>query len=238
MGDRANLDLVGRQEELARALIATGKPVIALLFNGAPLSVTYLSQNAAAVVECWYLGQENGRAVAEILFGDYNPGGKLPITIPRSVGQVPVFYNYKPSARRGFLFDDVTPLYPFGFGLSYTKFEIGNIRLTKKRISARGSTRVLADVTNTGSREGTETVQMYIRDLVSSVTRPVKELKGFERVSLRPGESKTVAFDITPESLAFYDVNMKYVVEPGEFEVMVGSSSRDPDLQKIILRVQ
>ena len=136
------------------------------------------------------------------------------------------------------MFDDVTPLYAFGFGLSYTKFDIGNVRLTKKRINACGSTRVLADVTNTGSREGTETVQMYIRDLVSSVTRPVKELKGFERVSLRPGERKTVAFDITPESLAFYDVNMKYVVEPGEFEVMVGSSSRDSDLQKLILKVQ
>ena len=238
MGDRASLDLFGRQEALARALVATGKPVIALLFNGAPLSVNYLSQNATALLECWYLGQENGRAVAEILFGDYNPGGKLPITIPRSVGQVPVFYNYKPSARRGFLFDDVTPLYAFGFGLSYTKFEIGNVRLTKKRISVRGSTRVLAEVTNKGSREGTETVQMYIRDLVSSVTRPVKELKGFARVSLRPGESKTVGIAITPESLAFYDVNMKYVVEPGEFEVMVGSSSRDSDLQKVILKVQ
>jgi beta-glucosidase len=151
---------------------------------------------------------------------------------------VPVFYNYKPSARRGFLFEDVTPLYAFGFGLSYTQFKIGKVRLTKQRISAGGSTRVLADVTNAGGREGTETVQMYIRDLVSSVTRPVKELKGFERVNLRPGESKTVAFDITSESLAFYDVNMRYVVEPGEFEVMVGSSSRDCDLQKVILKVQ
>lgn len=238
MGDRANLDLIGRQEELAKALVATGKPVVVLLYNGAPLSANYLSQNATALFECWYLGQENGRAVAEVLFGDYNPGGKLPITIPRSVGQVPSFYNHKPSARRGYLFDDVSPLYPFGYGLSYTTFAIEDPRLTKKRIARDGSTRLLVDVTNTGERQGTETVQMYIRDLVSSVTRPVKELKGFERISLQPGEKKTVAFDITPDRLAFYDVNMKHLVEPGDFAIMVGTSSRDCDLQKVILKVQ
>ena len=238
MGDRTSLDLIGRQEELVQAMLATGKPVIVFLFNGRPLSIKYVSQNVPVIYECWYLGQETGRAVADVLFGDYNPGGKLPITIPRSVGHVPVFYNYKPSARRGYLFDDVSPLYPFGYGLSYTSFSIKNPRLTKKTIKRDGSTKVLVDVTNTGKREGTEVVQLYIRDLVSSVTRPIKELKGFRKVGLKPGESTTVTLDVTPEHLSFYDVNMKYVVEPGDFELMVGNSSRDEDLQKLILQVK
>lgn len=237
MGDRANLDLIGRQEELVRAMIGTGKPVIVFLFNGRPLSINYVSQNVPVIYECWYLGQETGRAVAEVLFGDHNPGGKLPITFPRSVGQVPVFYNYKPSARRGYLFDEVSPLYAFGYGLSYTSFALKNLRLTKRRIKPGGSTRALIDVTNTGKREGTEVVQMYIRDLVSSVTRPVKELKGFRKVRLKPSETTTVALDITPDELSFYDRHMKYVVEPGEFEIMVGNSSRDGDLQKVVLQV-
>ena len=238
LGDRPNLDLIGRQEELVQAMVATGKPVVVLLFNGRPISINSLSGAVPAIFECWYLGQETGHAVAEVLFGDYNPGGKLPITIPRSAGHVPAFYNYKPTARRGYLFDDVTPLYAFGYGLSYTTFAIDNLRLAKKRIKRDGSTRVLADVANTGGREGTEVVQLYIRDLVSSVTRPVKELKGFQRISLQPGETKTVAFDVTPESLAFYDVNMKYAVEPGQFEIMIGNSSRDCDLRKSILTVE
>jgi beta-glucosidase len=238
MGDRTSLDLIGRQEELVKAMVALGKPVIVFLFNGRPLSINYLSRNVPAIFECWYLGQETGHAVAEVLFGDFNPGGKLPITIPRSAGHLPAFYNYKPSARRGYLFDDVSPLYAFGYGLSYTSFAIQNVRLTKKRITRQGSTRVLAEVTNTGQREGAEVVQLYIRDLVSSATRPIKELKGFQKVSLRPGETKTVAFDVTPELLAFYDVNMHCVVEAGEFEIMVGNSSRDGDLQKARLQVR
>ena len=149
-----------------------------------------------------------------------------------------MFYNHKPSARRGYLFDDVTPLYAFGYGLSYTTFEISAPKLAKKQISRKDSTRITVSVKNTGQREGTETVQLYIRDLVSSVTRPVKELKGFQKVSLKPGESKTVTLEITPESLAFYDINMNYVVEPGDFEIMVGNSSRDADLQKILLTVK
>lgn len=237
MGDRTSLDLVGRQEELLQAMLDTGKPVIVFLFNGRPLSIQSLSRKVPVIFECWYLGQETGRAVAEVLFGDYNPGGKLPITIPRSAGHLPAFYNYKPSARRGYLFDEVSPLYPFGYGLSYTTFELKNVRLKKRRIARKESTQVLVDVTNTGGRAGTEVVQMYIRDLVSSVTRPLRELKGFKKISLRPGETQTVALDITPESLAFYDVNMKYVVEPGEFEIMVGNSSRNEDLQKIALTV-
>ena len=237
MGDRASLDLIGRQEELVKAMVATGKPVVVLLYNGRPNSINYLVQNVPVIFECWYLGQENGHAVADVLFGEVNPSGKLPITIPRSAGHLPVFYNYKPSARRGYLFDDVSPLYAFGHGLSYTTFSIQNVRLEKKTIRANGSTRVMVDVTNTGKREGAEVVQMYIRDVVSSVTRPIKELKGFQKVTLRPGETKTVSFDITPDLLAFYDVNMKYVVEAGEFFVMIGNSYRDQDLTKITLTV-
>jgi len=237
LGDRASLDLVGRQEELVKAMVATGKPVIVFLFNGRPISINYISQNVPVIFECWYLGQETGQAVAEVLFGDGTPGAKLPITIPISAGHLPAYYNYKPMARRVYLFDDITPLYPFGYGLSYTTFAIENLRLAKKKISRDGATRVLVDVTNTGQREGTEVVQLYIRDLVSSVTRPLKELKGFRKVYLRPGEKKTVAIDITPESLAFYNIDMKYVVEPGDFEIMVGNSSRDCDLQKVILHV-
>lgn len=238
MGDRPSLDLIGRQEELVKAMLATGKPVIVFLFNGRPISTNYVAQNVPAIFECWYLGQETGHAVADVLFGDYNPGGKLPITIPRSAGHLPAFYNYKPSARRGYLFDDVSPLFAFGYGLSYTTFHFKNVRLKKKKIKRDGFTRVLVDVTNTGKRAGTEVVQMYVRDLFSSVTRPIKELKGFQKLFLAAGETKTVAIEITPESLAFYDVNMKYVVEPGDFEIMVGSSSRDCDLQKVMLRVE
>src|SRR5208283_4448240 len=202
-----------------------------------PNSIQSVEQNAAAIFECWYLGQETGTAVADVLFGDYNPGGKLPITVPRSAGHLPAFYNYKPSARRGYLFDDVTPLYPFGFGLSYTTFSIANVRLSKSRMDLKGKVEALADVTNTGRRAGSEVVQMYIRDLVSSVTRPVKELKGFRRVALAPGESTTVKFEIAADLLKFWDVDMKYVVEPGEFSIMIGNSSRDADLQKVTLTV-
>ncbi len=237
MGDRTSLDLIGRQEELVKAMVALGKPVIVFLFNGRPLSINYVAENVPVIYECWYLGQETGRAVADVLFGETNPGGKLPISVPRSVGHLPVFYNYKPSARRGYLFDDVSPLYAFGYGLSYTSFDLSNPRLKKKKIRTTESTQVLVDVTNTGKRAGAEVVQLYIRDLVSSVTRPVKELKGFRKIWLKPGERVTVALDITPALLSFYDVNMKYVVEPGDFEIMVGSSSRDADLQKLILQV-
>lgn len=237
MGDRTSLDLIGRQEELVKAILALGKPVIALLFNGRPLSINHVSQNVPAILECWYLGQETGHAVADVLFGDLNPGGKLPMTFPRSAGHLPVFYNFKPSARRGYLFDNVSPLYAFGYGLSYTTFDIKNVRLAKKSIRRNEATKVMVDVTNSGKRAGTEVVQMYIRDAVSSVTRPIKELKGFKKISMEPGETRTVTLDITPDSLAFYDIHMKFVVEPGEFEIMVGNSSRDSDLQKVTLKV-
>jgi len=238
MGDRAHLDLLGRQELLIKSIVATGKPVIALLFNGSPIVNDYLFQQVPVIFECWYLGQECGVAVADVLFGDCSPGGKLPISIPRSVGHLPAFYNYKPSARRGYLFDDASPLFAFGYGLSYTQFAFNKVRLKQKRISAKGgATQVLVDVTNAGNRAGTEVVQMYIRDRVSSVTRPVKELKGFKKISLQPGETQTVTLDITQESLAVYDINMHFVVEPGEFEIMVGNSSRDEDLQKVVLTI-
>lgn len=238
MGDRTSLELIGRQIELVEAMAALGKPVVALLFNGRPLSIAPLAERVPAILECWYLGQETGHAVADVLFGDYTPGGKLPITIPRSAGHLPAFYNYKPSARRGYLFDDVSPLYAFGYGLSYTTFTVDNLRLEDSVIRRDGSTRVLVDVANTGAREGTEVIQMYIRDRVSSVTRPVKELKAFEKVSLRPGEKVVVVLEITPESLAFYDIDMHYVVEPGDFTIMVGTSSRDCDLHAVTLRVE
>jgi beta-glucosidase len=238
MGDRTTLDLIGRQNELVRAVRATGKPIVALLFNGAPLSVTTLDETIPAILECWYLGQETGHAVAEVLFGDHNPGGKLPISVPRSAGHIPAFYNHKPSARRGYLFDDVSPLYAFGYGLSYTTFAVNNVRLADTTIKRDGSTRVLADVMNTGGRAGTEVVQMYVRDCVSSVTRPVKELKGFQKIELAAGETRTVEIPITPYSLAFHDINMDYVVEPGEFAIMVGTSSRDEDLRTVTLRVE
>jgi len=237
MGDRTSLDMVGRQDELVKAMLETGKPVVVFLFNGRPLSINYVSENVPAIFECWYLGQETGRAVADVLFGDVNPSGKLPISFPRSVGHIPAYYNHKPSDRRGYLFDEVTPLYPFGFGLSYTSYSFENIRLEEDTISKDQTTRVLVDVTNTGKIAGAEVVQMYIRDLVSSVTRPVKELKGFKKIHLNPGEQKTVELDITPESLAFYNINKEYVVEPGDFEIMIGNSSRDEDLKKLVLRV-
>lgn len=237
MGDRADLKPPGRQGELFQAMVDTGKPVVVLLFNGRPLSIPDIAAKAAGIFECWYLGQETGAAVAAALFGDMNPGGKLPITIPRSAGHLPAFYNYKPSARRGYLFDAVSPLFAFGFGLSYTTFAFRNARLEKRRIRRGQSTRLLVEVENTGKRAGDEVAQMYIRDRVSSVTRPVKELKGFQRVTLPPGGKTTVALPITPERLGFYDLEMKFTVEPGEFEIMVGSSSRDEDLQKVTLEV-
>jgi beta-glucosidase len=238
LGDRPSLDLVGRQDELIDAIAATGKPMVAVLFSGRPASIRNLAEKAASILEVWYLGQESGPAIAEALFGDLNPGGKLPITLPRSAGHVPAYYNYKPSARRGYLFESADPLFAFGHGLSYTTFAFKNVRLEKAEIRVSESTRVLVDVTNTGTRRGDEVVQLYVRDLVSSVTRPVKELKGFRRLTLDPGQTQTVALDVTPDLLAFYDIDLSFRVEPGEFRLMVGSSSRDSDLQAVTLRVR
>jgi beta-glucosidase len=225
LGDRSSLDLVGQQQDLATAIFALHKPTVVVLLNGRPLAVTDLAAHANALLEGWYLGQEGGTALADILFGDVNPGGKLPVTIARSVGQLPMFYNRKPSARRGYLFDTTAPLFPFGFGLSYTSFEIGAPQLSAAVIKRDGSTTVSAEVRNTGSRAGDEVVQLYVRDDVSSATRPLLELKGFMRVTLAPGETRRVSFPLTPRALQFWNADMHRVVEPGTFTIMVGADS-------------
>jgi beta-glucosidase len=235
LGDTTSLDLVGEQNELARAMFALGKPVVVVLINGRPQAVTEVAQRANALVEGWYLGQEGGTAMADILFGDANPGGKLPVTIPRSVGQLPLTYNEKPSAHRGYLFDSRDPLFPFGFGLSYTTFEIGAPKLSAVKIPRTASVTVSVDVRNTGKVAGDEVVQLYLRDVVSSVTRPRKELKGFKRVTLAPGASTTVTFTLDPESFALWDKDMKRVVEPGEFQIMSGANSAE--LKSVTLNV-
>ncbi len=227
LGDRDSLDLVGQQQDLFDALHALGKPLVVVLINGRPASTVTIAKQANALLEGWYLGEQGGNAMADVLFGDVNPGGKLPVTIPRSVGQLPMFYDFKPSAHRGYLFDTTAPLYPFGWGLSYTRFEIGAPQLSSDHIGIDSSVTVSVPVRNTGGRAGDETVQLYVHQLVGSVTRPVKELKGFERVSIAAGETKTVTFTLTPESFRMWNIDMRRVVEPGAFEIMVGPNSVD-----------
>jgi len=236
LGDRDNLDLIGRQDELVARLLATGKPIIVVLLHGRPNSINFIAQHAPAILDGWYLGQEGGNALADVIFGDYNPAGRLPITVPRSVGQLPDYYYQKPSARRPYLFSDTSPLFPFGYGLSYTTFRYSNMHVEPASIPVDRKARVSVDVTNTGARAGDEVVQLYIHDEISSVTRPIKELKGFERVSIKPGETKTVMFSIGPEELRFYNREMKRVVEPGKFTLMVGPNS--VDLTSASLEVQ
>ncbi len=227
LGDRSDLGLPGQQEELVRAVLATGTRTVLVLIHGRPLSIPALVTRVPAILDGWYLGQETGTAVAEALFGDINPGGKLPVTVARHVGQLPAFYNYKPSARRGYVFDTTQPLFPFGYGLSYTTFSYANVRVAPARIGPQERTTVSVDVTNTGTRAGDEVAQFYIRDVVSTATRPVKQLRGFRRVTLQPGETRTVTFEIGPDQLAYHDADMKRVVEPGRFDVMVGGNSVD-----------
>jgi beta-glucosidase len=229
-GDRVTLNLLGGQDELMRQVLAANPKTATLLINGRPLAITALAAQAPAIIEGWYLGQEQGTAVANVLFGAVNPSGKLTVTIPRSVGQLPVYYNHKPIVHeRSFVEGPYAPLYPFGFGLSYTTFAYSDLALARDTISVGESLRVSVTCTNTGSRAGDEVVQLFLRDQVSSVTRPVMELKGFRRVSLAPGESQTVSFDLTPADMQFYDVSMQRVVEPGAFDVMVGPNARDYD---------
>ena len=224
-GDRDNLDLAGHQEQLAKAILATGKPVVALLINGRPITVNYLAQAAPAILECWYLGQETGHAVADVLFGRVSPSGKLTVTIPRSVGQLPCYYDHKPSRFRNYVLADSSPLWPFGFGLSYTTFKYGNLQLQPSEMPVNGKTEVSVDVTNTGKYKADEIVQLYIHDVVSLPTRPVKELKDFARITLNPGETKTVKFTVTPDKLEAFGLNMKREVQPGDFEIMAGGNS-------------
>lgn len=225
MGDRNDITLIGEQVELIDAIAETGKPMVGVVISGRPLALTNVQDQFDAILYGWILGQETGTAVADLLYGDANPSGKMPVTVPRTVGQIPAFYNHKPTARRGYAFDDVSPLYPFGFGLSYTTFEMSEPTLSAPTIGVDGSANVSVTVTNTGDMAGDEVVQMYLRDKVSSVTRPVKELRGFKRVSLAAGESQTVSLPITTEALQFYNRDMVRVVEPGEFDIMVGNSS-------------
>lgn len=232
--NRSSLDLPGAQQQLAEAIYATGKPVVAVLMNGRPLSVTWLDEHVPSILETWYLGVEMGHAVADVLFGDVNPSGKLPVTFPRNVGQVPIYYNHKNTGRppdasnhytSKYLDVPWTPLYVFGHGLSYTTFDYANLQVNPQTIHPAGSVTVQVEVTNTGEREGVEVVQLYLRDEVASVTRPVKELRRFERVALAPGETKTVTFTLGPDDLSFLDVHLEPVVEPGFFTVYVGTSS-------------
>jgi beta-glucosidase len=225
LGDRSDIGLLGQQQELFDALHALRKPMVVVLINGRPQSIVDIAERADAIVEGWYLGQEGGTAMAQILFGDANPGGKLPVTIARSAGQLPNYYNHRPSARRGYLFDSAEPLFPFGYGLSYTTFEIGAPSLSARRIGPGDSVEVSVDVRNTGARAGDEVVQLYVRDVVSSVTRPVRELKGFRRVTLAAGESTRVRFVLSPEAFSFWNQDMRRVVEPGEFEILAGGNS-------------
>ncbi|MEZ4700704.1 MAG: glycoside hydrolase family 3 N-terminal domain-containing protein [Rhodothermales bacterium] len=235
LGDRSDIGLPGQQAELVRAIVATGKPVVLVLIHGSPLAIPDVVDSVPAILDGWYLGQETGTAVADALFGDINPGGKLPLTIPRDIGQLPMFYNHKPSWGRGYLTGSTEPLFPFGYGLSYTTFGYANLRLEADAIGRYGATRVMVDVTNTGDRAGDEVVQLYIRDQVSRVARPVKELRGFRRITLQPGETQTVSFEIGPDALSYHGLHMERVVEPGAFDVMVGGNSAD--LQTLVLTV-
>ena len=227
LGDRDSLDLLGSQETLVRAIVETGKPTIVLLINGRPLSINYVKEHVSAILEGWYLGEQGGSAAASVLFGDVNPGGKLPITFPRSAGQLPDFYNHKPSRNRSYLFNSREPLFPFGYGLSYTEFHFDKLRVEPKTIRTGGTAKVSVDITNTGDRAGDEVAQMYIHQRVASITRPVMRLSGFKRLRLEPGQKMTVDFTLTPEDLSLIDINMNRVVEPGIFDLMVGASSAE-----------
>jgi beta-glucosidase len=244
---RAHLDLPGNQLQLLKALKKTGTPVVLVLMSGRPLAISWSDKHIPAILETWFAGTEGGPAISDVLFGDYNPSGRLTTTFPRFVGQEPLFYNHKNTGRPAkpdqkytskYIDVKIGPLYPFGFGLSYTTFQYKNLNLSANSIGMGDSLQVSVDVTNTGSKAGKATAQLYIRDLVGSVTRPVKELKGFKKVELQPGQTKRVHFSITPKKLSFYNVDNKFVEEPGKFKVMVGSSSKDKDLLKTSLTLQ
>jgi beta-glucosidase len=235
LGDRDNLDLAGMQNELAKALLQTGKPVVILLINGRPLTINYLNEEAPVIIECWYLGQETGYAVADVLFGKVNPSGKLTVTFPRSVGQLPCFYNKKPSSLREYVLAESTPLFPFGYGLSYTTYDYSNLKISPEKIPVNGTAEVSIDVINSGTVKGDEIVQLYIHDLVSLPTRPIKELKDFKRITIEPGKTETVKFLITKEKLEAFGMDMKREVQPGEFEIMVGKNSVDVLIDTLIV---
>ncbi len=235
LGDRETLDLFGAQGALLEAVVATGVPTVLLLINGRPVTLPEAAEAIPAILEGWYLGQATGTVVADALFGDVNPGGKLPITFPRSVGQLPAYYNHQPSARRGYLAAESSPRFPFGHGLSYTTFAYEQLHVTPERIPVGSEATVSVEVVNTGERAGDEVVQLYLRDVLSSLPRPVLELKGFQRITLEPGERRTVTFTVGSRELAFLGKGMQPVVEPGDFEIKVGGSSAQ--LETVVLEV-
>jgi beta-glucosidase len=236
--DVASLDLSGVQEDLIQAVFQTGTPTVVVLINGRPLSTRWTAENVPALVEAWEPGERGGEAVADVLFGDYNPTGRLAISIPRHSGQLPVYYNYKPSKaermQQGYVDMPATPLYPFGYGLSYTKFEYGHLRIDPAEIHPGGEARVTLDVKNIGDRPGVDTVQLYLHEKFAPVSTPVKQLRGFERVALNQGETKTVTFKLVPEDLQLLDIDMRWRVVPGEFEIMAGPSSAEISLQGML----
>jgi beta-glucosidase len=229
--DVASLDLSGVQEDLIRAVFETGTPTVVVLINGRPLSTRWTSENVPAVLEAWEPGERGGEAVADVLFGNYNPSGRLAISVPRHSGQLPVYYNYKPSKAwwipRGYVDMPATPLYPFGYGLSYTDFEYSNLHVEPAAIHPGDEARVTLEVKNVGRRAGVETVQLYVHEKYTPVSTPVKQLRGFERVALNPGETRSVSITLTPEDLQLLDIDMHWRVVPGDFEIMVGKSSAD-----------
>jgi beta-glucosidase len=233
-GDLPTLELLGGQKELIDRIVALGKPTCAFVNSGTTLSLGDLENKMPAVMQCWYLGQEGGYAMIDALFGDINPSGKLSISFPRNAGHIPAYYNYKPTSRRGYnLGFDVTPLHPFGYGLSYTTYAYSNLRINKSVMDENEIAAVSVDVQNTGNREGSEIVQMYITDDYASLTRPVKELKDFKRIHLKAGEKQTVTFKVDKDTLAYYDLNNKWQVEPGTFTIAVGTSSDKNEIVKL-----
>ena len=235
LGDRPDLTMLGLQEDLVSAVGEMDVPAVALMFGARPLDLRNVSENVDVIFQNWYLGQETGNAIANVLFGEVSPSGKLPITFPRSAGHIPSFYNHKPTARRGYIFEDHTPLFDFGYGLSYTTFEYGEPELSSSEMVMGDEITLSVEVTNTGDFPAREIAQLYISNQYRSVTRPVKELKGFENIKLEPGQSKEVTFLITTEDLAFYNIDMEFTAEPGEVKLLTGSSSHDEDLQRLTL---
>lgn len=244
---RSNIHLPGVQEELIRQLVATGKPVVVMIAAGRPLVFNYTSDNAKSILYTWWLGTEAGNAIADVLFGDYNPSGKLPMTFPRSEGQIPIYYNYFNTGRPAKNETDAnyvsayidmpnSPKYPFGYGLSYTNFEYGDIKLASKTMTAAQPLKISVTVKNAGDRDGEEVVQLYVRDMVGSVVRPVKELKGFQKISLKAGESKTVSFTLTQNDLKFYNNEVRLIAEPGDFKVFIGGNSQQVKEASFILK--
>jgi beta-glucosidase len=245
---RSSLELPGAQQALLEALVGTGKPVVLVLMNGRPLALGWADENVPAILEAWYPGTMGGHAVVDVLFGDYNPSGKLPVSFPRNVGQLPLHYDMKNTGRpyspdnpeqkylSRYLDTPNSPLYPFGYGLSYTRFELSDIELGSGEIGLDETLTASITVTNTGDRDGEEVVQLYIRDLVGSVTRPVKELKAFEKIRLKKGESRRVAFELDADDLAFYRADMSFGAEPGDFDIFIGTSSDDTSSARFRLR--